>query len=747
MTTTKRALFERRFRQEMGTRQNYGDTKLRVQQNDPRRMELYWLRRRVFDREWFLHRQEPKILRLAHGLAMYLLEKPVWLEDDLLAGVYGFTEYRHSTPFSFTEAFEAYRDDGGDFDAALVEQAIRMTDAGMAGIGSGLHVVGGFRRALSLGVSGMRRALTEAAAGEGETDFRRAALLTLDAFTLYVRRCADEAKMLAVRLDTGPQRRAALTELARACDWVATEPPETFREALQLVALLHEVISTEERCGSLSFGRLDKYLFPYYRRDVAAGILTPEEAQALIDSFWLKLAANRWGWQNVTLGGWDSEEGFCWNAVTRMCLDASRRLRRDQPQVTFRCHPTMPDEAWEDVISLLKLGLGFPSLYNDEQCIAAKERVGIPRRDAEEYGILGCVELTIPEKEYSHSEGMRINWPKLLEVALHGGLCPLTGLRFPQKEPRPLDSFRDFEDFLAWFEGEFLFYVDILARAADEMHTAYCRHYPIPFLSATMEGCAESGRDATEGGTIYNHSCINTAGQANLVDSLAAIKEFVFEEGLYTLPELAELLRSNFAGREAERHHLMDHCPRFGSDDSCTALMTRLHELYCDYLIHLPNKRGGVREVGYYSVEAQVYFGEATGALPDGRGAGEVLSNGTAAVQGTERHGPLTVLRSVAAMDCSCLGNGMAMDMKFHPQFFANPEHSGKFRQAVETYFQLGGMQLQVNVVDKATLEEAQREPEKHRNLVVRVSGFSAYFGDLSRGVQDEIIRRTEFGG
>lgn len=620
-----------------------------------------------------------------------------------------------------------------------------MQEACFASIGSGLHVIGGFERTLRLGMRGLRSELEEGIRRNGETDFLCAGRIVLDAAMLYFQRVADEAKMAACLENEDAGRKARLIRRARACERIRLDPPQTFQEALQLVALLHELITTEQRCGSLSFGRFDKYMAPYYERDLAAGRITPEEAQEMIDAFWLGLADNRWGWQNITLGGYDSQDGFCCNDITRMCLSASRRLRRDQPQVTFRCHQSMPDDIWTDILDLMKLGLGFPSLYSDDACIAAQERVGIPHEDAEQYAVLGCVELTIPGKEYSHSEGMRINWPKLLEVALHGGVCPVTGRRFEVKEKRALDSFASFEDFYRWFQGEFLFYVDRLARAADEVHTAYGRHYPVPFLSVTMEGCARSGLDAAQGGTIYNHSCINTCGQANLIDSLAAIQKFVFEERRFTLPQLVEMMDADFIGYEAQQAAIRRDCPRFGSDAAASRLMKEMSRLYCDYLIHLPNKRGGVRKVGFYSVEAQVYFGKQTGALPDGRKKGDILANGTAPIQGTERFGPTSVLHAVSRIDTSGLGNGMALDLKFHPRFFDNREHRDKFRDTVMTYFSLGGMQVQVNVVSRETLLAAQKDPDKYADLVVRVSGFSAYFSDLSRGTQDEIIRRTEF--
>lgn len=744
---TKRDMFEMRFSQEMGTRQNMVDTKLKVQKNDERRMKEFWRRRKIFDREYLCHQDEPVIIRLSWGLSCYLAEKDIWIEDEQLAGNYGFTEYRHSHFISYMEGYDEFVKDsrlGLPTDVPLLEEAITLQKVCAAAIGGGLHVVGGFQRALELGIEGMIAALDESIAKNGETEFLRAGKIVINAARLYFLRYADYI-MYEAALESDADRKERLMTMAKTCSWIVDKAPETFREALQLVTLMHEVIQIEERCGSLSFGRFDKYMYPYYQRDIDAGILTTDEAQQLIDSFWMKLAQNRWGWQNITLGGYDDQAGFCDNAITRMCLSATRRLKRDQPQVTFRCHPSMSDDLWDDIIEVIRTGVGFPSLYNDELCVKAKERIGIPHEDAQQYAVLGCVELTIPEKEYSHCEGIRLNLPKLLELCLMGGKCLASGVEVNLSAKRNLDTFDTFEDFYHWFKGELIRFVRTLSDAADEVQICYGRHYPIPFLSATMESCIQSGLDATQSGAVYNNSSINVCGQATLIDSLSSIRRFVFEEKRYTLRELAGMIESDFAGKENERLYIARHCPRFGSDPDNAELMRDLMGFMCDDVLLRSNRRGGVHQFGFYSVEAQTNYGLQTGATPDGRHAFEPLSNGFAPTQGTEKEGPTAVFEAVSRMDCSYLSNGMALDLKFHPRFFNSRTHREKFRDAVKTYFALGGMQTQINVVSRETLLAAQEHPDQFRDLVVRVSGFSAYFCDLSPAVQDEIILRTEF--
>lgn len=743
---TQRDRFELRFAQEMGTRQNMVDTKLKQQKNDSRRMREFWHRRQVFDREWLRHEGEPEIIRLAWGLAAYLLEREIWFEDELLAGNYGFTEYRHSLAFSFMENYEALLSDaekGLPVDIQLLERSIPMQNACVAGIGGGLHVVGGFQRALALGMDGISAALDAGIEKNGETDFLRAGKIVVSAARMYFQRYADQAMMEAA-LTEDEASKARLTSMAKACAYIVHEPPVTFREALQLVTLLHEVIQIEERCGSLSFGRFDYYMFPYYQRDVEAGILTQEEAQALIDVFWKKLAQNRWGWQNITLGGYDDLNGGCDNAITRMCLSATRRLKTDQPQVSFRCYPGMSDDLWESIFSVIRTGVGFPSLFNDDVCIRSKMRVGVSPEDAQQYGVLGCVEVTIPEKEYSHTEGIRFNLPKLLELCLTGGRCMMSGTVVPLESPCDLDQFESFDQFYRWFKGEFIRMMLIMVDATDELQAHYGRHFPIPFLSSTMYGCAESGRDATEAGTVYNHTCINVCGQATLIDSLCAIRRFVFEEKRYSFSAYVQMLERDFKDCEDERLAIWNNSPRFGCDEGNAALMRDLIDFMCGEILLRDNKRGGKHEFGFYSVETQVGFGLKTGATADGRHAGQPLSNGMAPVQGMEKEGPTAVLEAVSKIDGTYLSNGMALDLKFHPRFLESRVHRDKFRDALKAYFAMGGMQAQINVVDRETLLAAQKDPEQYRDLIVRVSGFSAYFCDLSREVQDEIISRTQ---
>jgi formate C-acetyltransferase len=359
--------------------------------------------------------------------------------------------------------------------------------------------------------------------------------------------------------------------------------------------------------------------------------------------------------------------------------------------------------------------------------------------------MVGCVELSIAGREYAHTEGLRISWIKVLELMLNHGSCLVSGEIFTLLEPRDLDSIPDFDAFYAWFKRELQHFTHTAIQAANLLDANYANHWPSPFLSVTMDNCIQSGLDVTAGGTIYNHSAINAIGMANAVDSLLAIRRYVFDEKRFTLPELAAMLQENFAGHEQIRLLVYNQCDRFGTDAEAATILTDLTAAFHAQVGTYANPRGGVWELGFYSVDNHAYYGEKTGASPDGRRMGYSLANAMSPVQGTEKHGPTEVIQAITTADHTCFANGMVLDLKFHPRFFNPPAHRRAFHHLVETYFDMGGMEIQFNVIDRETLRAAQANPEAYGDLVVRVSGFSAYFTTLGLSLQNEIIDRTEF--
>ena len=604
------------------------------------REEIRQAKEEIYTREMEASSGEPAVIRLAKAFSAFLWQKPVCLEEPMLAGQFLFSGCRYSNPVSLEQECTFW-----------------------------------------------------------ETDHNQKSEL-LHAFL------------------AGERRRVWTT--AQACEAVSHRTPQHFFEALQLLCLAH--VTLEQLSGSLSLGRVDFLLAPYYDRDIAAGLLTAREAREGICAFWRLLAGTPRAFQNVTLGGYSSETGYFCHDLTCFCLHASRIVAKDQP-------------LWEEVFETLATGMGFPELFQDEICIRAMEKSGYSRADAEQYAIIGCVELTASGKTYAQTEALRVSWAKPMEIYCKN-IC---AGRIPPPE--------QFEGFLKGYLSALCASLETGIQANDLLNENYAKHWPAPFLSTLTEGCLESGKDAAGCGALYSMNTVNATGMANAVDSLLAVKQQVYDRKMMPLKAYLEMVADNFAGQETLRESIWNNCPRFGSDREATALMKTVSDVFLARCHALETPDGKRYQVGYYSVEAHGLLGKRTGALPDGRLAGKALANGFSPVQGTEKRGPTQVLSAVAgAIDHTRVSNGMVLDLKFQPLYFRNLEKRSAIRSLFEGYFELGGMELQCNVVDRETLLKAKANPAAYPNLIVRVSGFSAYFVTLSPEVQDEIIARTEWG-
>lgn len=683
---------------------------------------------------------EPYVIRIATVLASFLHEKEIIIfPEDLFAGYAQF--------YDFSVPIEEDRISLSSEERSLMDEVQNLFQMGMFGSSLGGHVVAGYRLVLEKGFGGLiETARKRLAESEGsESDFVRASLIVCQSASEYVLRYATKAYELAREVDDENYRQQ-LTRIAEACQWVAFNPPRTFFEAIQVLWFTHEIITCEQYSGSISLGRIDQYLYQFYANDILNGVLTREEASELIEALWIKLSGLKGGFQNVILGGSDIDGRYMVNDLSYICLQATKRLRNDQPLLSVRWHPNMPEDFWNEIVDLIKLGLGFPALFNDEIIILSKCRMGIPKGEVQNYAIIGCVEPTIPAKEFAHTEGLRFNWAKVIELILNDGKCTTTGRTVKLKNKRSLSKVATFEEFYEWFNDEMSYFLDLGIRWLNISDRYYSKISPYPFLSAVTDGCLEKGLDVTEGGTDYNFSTVNGCGMANTVDSLIAIKKFVFEEKKVSLSEFAEILRSNFRGAEIFRQTILVKCPKFGNDDDePDTIMKDLVERFCHQVESYTNPRGGKFQAGLYTVNWHALAGISTGALPDGRLSGTALANGLSPSQGADKLGPTAVIRSLTKMNHRLFCNGMVLDLKFHPSFFSDEKRKNIFKSLVETYFRLGGMEVQFNVVDRKILLKAQQSPEEYQDLIVRVSGYSAYFIDLNKVCQDEIIARTEY--
>ena len=713
------------------------------------------LRRRVYERVFAATRGESQVLRRAKALAAFLAEKDITVfAEDVLAGLQQTYDFREPMDLPCLED-PAIADRPEESYCPMAVAAGADPDAmaefcagfhiGLFTSSLGGHVIAGYDRVIDMGVGELvsaARARLETAEGEAR-EFADASVIVCEAFADYVRRYAERARAVADQTDVTAFA-DQLRTVAAACERIAVDRPRTFLEAAQLVALMHEVITAEQSSGSLSLGRLDQYLHLFYQADLAAGRLSKDSAEEIIQALWLKFGALKGAYQNVTLGGCDADGNDLGNDLTVMGLRASARLKMDQPLVSFRWHPSMPEALWEPVLDLIGEGLGFPAMFNDEVVIDAKCGVGLSRADAADYGVVGCVEMTDGGREWSQTEAARINWAKALELLLNDGICTLTGTPTPFRADRPLAELATFEQFLDCYKRVFGRLIDMAAEWTVVRDEGFPLLYPTPFLSSTMAGCLEAGRDVSAGGTTYNLLTMNNCGMADTADSLLAIKHLVYDRRELTLDELAGALRNNFAAADL-RATLADAGPHFGTDrDEADLLVRDLAELLHERLAGFRNARGGGYQIGMYTVDSHAWLGKATGALPSGRPAGVALANGFSPCQGADTAGPTAVIRSLTKLDHRQFGNGMVLDIKFSPSFFDDPQGRQALQRLIETYFELGGLEIQFNVVSRATLLAAQAYPDRFRDLVVRVSGFSAYFVDLDTVCQNEIIARTE---
>jgi len=740
--------------------------------NNNYRDDLVWLRHDAYVSAKKKFSERIHAIQYANGLSFFLKSKPVCVQSyDILAGHGQYVDCSASIPIIIDSRFDpsvspatqfdiereiaCYREFCGGTLSTSQEDCLKyLLDASKCGLAkrwANGHVIAGYERVLTLGFAEMERQLKqqiEETRAENR-DYFEAMLITTRAAQIYIGRYEQAATRMK-KQTSSQEERDALSRIGQACAGIKSQPAQNFFEAVQLVWLLHEMLTYENQSGSMSLGRLDQILYPYYINDIESGAITHEQAGEWIDALWLKFAAITEGYQNVTLGGCDKQGNATYNELTLLCMRASRRLRQDQPLLSLRCRADMPEVYWDEAQDLIESGGGFPALFNDDIVISAKEDLGVTTDDARNYGIVGCVEPSVPGKEYSNTEELRINWAKILDLMMNGGACPMTGITMEMAEEKSLDNINDFETFYNWYKRELVFSIDRCIQATNMLDSSYCVYFPSPLLSATMEGCSIKGEDVSARGPVYCFSTMNSGGMANAVDSLSAIRQIVFEEKLVNLGELAEVLKANFSGKKGEKlmAYARNKCSKYGNDiEKVDTLMQDVTDLFCKTAAGYENKRGGTFQVGLYTVFDHAVMGKNTGALPEGRKRGVSLANAISPSQGMDIFGPTAAINSALSFSHRQAGNGLVLDLKFSPSFFQKQNSRLIVRALLQSYFDRGGMEAQINVVDRQTLLDAQKNPEEHRNLLVRVSGFSAYFVLLDPVLQDEIIMRTEYYG
>lgn len=585
-----------------------------------------------------------------------------------------------------------------------------------------------------------------------------ALLIVCDAAINFAKRYAAEARRLA-SLEKG-RRKAELEKIAEICEHVPANPARTFHEALQSFCFIHLILNLETNSYAISPGRFDQYMYPYYRRDLEERRLTRDEAKELLECLWVKFneltVAKEGGtakasttyndFQNLNLGGLTENGDDGVNELSYLCLEVTGELKLPQPQVTVLISAKTPEDFLIKACEVIRIGFGMPSLVNFDELILSMLDKGITLEDARKYGsVNGCVEPCVQGKEDMASGGY-INLGKCLELALNSGVNPITGKKMGPKTRDPRD-FRKFDDLAEAFKTQLENAIDLKVTYDNTVRQVYAEFCPVPFTSMLIDDCIEKGRDYHDGGAHYNIplTC-GGAGFGTVANSLAAIKKLVFEKKVIDMSTLLEALAKNFEEYEQLRQVLINKAPKYGTDDEYVDYLAReILDLFCAVLKGHHNRYEVPYTANMIPTTTHIYFGDLTGATPDGRKAGEPLSEGVSPVQGTDTNGPTAVINSVTKLNhAKC--SGTLLNMKFHPMALSGEDALKKFAKLIKTYFELGGYHVQFNVLSAKVLRDAQEHPEKYRNLIIRVAGYSDYFIRLSRKLQDEIISRTEHG-
>ncbi len=591
----------------------------------------------------------------------------------------------------------------------------------------------------------------------GKREQLKAMDICADALIALARRHAEKASEVASE-EKDPQRKAELEKIAEVCLHVPAHPPRDLWEALQYYWFVHLGVITElNPWDAFNPGRLDQHLLPFYEKGIEEGSLTREGARELLQCFWIKFnnqpappkvgvtaeeSATYTDFANINLGGLRADGGDGVNEVSFLLLEVIDEMRLVQPSTNIQLSEKSPDEFLNKACEVIREGWGQPSVFNADMVVAELIRQGKSIGDARNGGTSGCVETGAFGKESYILTGY-FNFPKVLEVTLNNGLDPRTGKKIGIETGNPAD-FESFQDLMEAYGRQLRHFIDIKIEGNRVIERLCAEQFPVPFLSILIDDCIANGKDYNDGGARYNTSYIQGVGLGTLTDCLTAIKYHVFDEKTLQMNDLFEALSADFDEREQMRQMLINRTPRYGNDDDyADSVMLSAFEIFFDAVEGRENTKGGQHCINLLPTTCHIYFGRVTGATPDGRRAWQPLSEGISPVQGADRHGPTAVTKSASKLDHSRTG-GTLLNQKFTPQLLEDDKGLDGLAHLVRGYFKLGGHHIQFNVVGEETLRAAQSDPEKYRDLIVRVAGYSDYFCDLSRVLQDEIIARTE---
>ena len=561
------------------------------------------------------------------------------------------------------------------------------------------------------------------------------------------------------------KRIAELRKIAEVCRWVPAHAPRDFWEAIQMYWFVHLGTVTElNGWDSMNPGHLDQHLWPFYQKGLADGILTRDEAKELLSCLWIKFnnqpAPPKVGvtalesgtyndFTNINIGGVDREGNSAANELSTIILEIQEELHQLQPGLSIHIAKNTPDEFVMEGMRVIRQGHGYPSIFNPDAYVAEMVRAGKTVEDAREGGCSGCIEVGAFGKEAYLLTGY-LNTPKILEITLHNGFDPETGKQLGINTGDPC-TFKSFEELYEAWHRQMIHFVNMKLAVNNYIERMFSLYAPATFLSLFIDDCIEKGMDYYSGGARYNTTYIQCTGLGTITDSLCALKKHVFEDKRYTMKEMLEALSSNWGAAgivnckwEVVRQYIRNHTPFFGNDDPyADEIAVRVYDDLVKAIEGRPNTRGGQTHLNMLSTTCHNYFGSVCGATPDGRFAHFAISDGTSPAHGSDTHGPTAVIKSLGKLDQTKSG-GTLLNVRFTPALMRREQDMAKVGSLVRTYFKFGGHHIQFNIVDTATLLDAQKHPDQYRDLLVRVAGYSDYFNDMTAQLQNEIIARTE---
>ena len=581
--------------------------------------------------------------------------------------------------------------------------------------------------------------------------------ISCDAAILFAERHAALAEEKAAK-EQNPQRKKELEKIADVCRWVPAHAPRDLWEAIQMYWFVHLGTVTElNGWDSMNPGHIDQHLWPFYQKGIEDGTLTRDKAKELLSCLWIKFnnqpAPPKVGvtalesgtyndFTNINIGGVDRNGENATNDLSYMILEIQEELHELQPGLSIHIAQNTPDEFLLEGIKVIRQGHGYPSIFNPDTYVQEMVRAGKTIEDAREGGCSGCIEVGAFGKEAYLLTGY-LNTPKILEITLNNGIDPQTGkkLGLETGEPR---SFKTFEELYEAWHKQMVYFVNLKLSVNNYIERMFSLYAPATFLSLYIDDCIEKGKDYYSGGARYNTTYIQCTGLGTITDCFTTLKKHVFEDKRYTMEEMLDACASNWENGEKMRQYIRNHTPFFGNDDAyADTIAVRVYDDLVKAIEGRPNTRGGKTQLNMLSTTCHNYFGSVCGATPNGRFAHFAISDGTSPAHGSDSHGPTAVIKSLGKLDQTKSG-GTLLNVRFVPQLLKRDEDQRKLASLIRTYFKFGGHHIQFNIVDTATLHDAQKHPEEYRDLLVRVAGYSDYFNDMTEQLQNEIIARTE---